>query len=62
LPEALKACRLQDAKLIIAKLDRFPQGLGPRQLHRLLQQGFEASEMGFNDKFAVVVALVLAAL
>jgi hypothetical protein len=34
----------------------FPQGLGPRQLHRLLQQGFEAGEMGFNDQFAVLLS------
>jgi hypothetical protein len=30
----------------------FPQGLGPRQSHRRLQQGFAIDEMGFRGQFA----------
>src|SRR5215831_15649326 len=36
----------------IASSHRLPQGSGPRQLHRLLQQGFATNEMGFGGQFA----------
>jgi hypothetical protein len=32
-----------------------PKGSGPRQLHRLLQQGFEAGEMGFGSACAAAI-------
>jgi hypothetical protein len=36
----------------IASSHRLPQGLGPRQLHRRLQQGFATGEMGLRGQFA----------
>ena len=36
----------------IASSHRLPQGLGPRQSHRRLQQGFVTGGMGFRGQFA----------